>query len=197
MCINSGSGPFTLQPKNQSVEHGEIVEFECRAQDYRIHRLHVYIGNKRVFPFDQSNLNFRQNLDPREYFVDVRPCNCTTNEAVGIFWIVINSRTTQVMESFWCRVFYNLQIEDSSVAYITNITYPECNPIMQKESTLSNTFSPEYSSTLCPTPSQTLDLTQTAPSRTALKPYTGDLKNGICNLHLYYCLLMLTIHDLL
>ena len=118
MCINSGSGPFTLQPKNQSVEHGEIVEFECRAQDYRIHRLHVYIGNKRVFPFDQSNLNFRQNLDPREYFVDVRPCNCTTNEAVGIFWIVINSRTTQVMESFWCRVFYNLQIEDSSVCLL-------------------------------------------------------------------------------
>ena len=117
-----------MEPENKTVNFGEIVEFECRVQS--MHHLQLFIGNGKT----QSQLypHLSSPLGSRQFSVNVADLG---NETVGKFWILINSNTTQVMEYFYCKVFYeNFQVTNSRIAYI-NVIYPECTTQMSYQST--------------------------------------------------------------
>lgn len=134
LCF-SGAVLFTTQPRNKSVNYGEIVEFECniRVDDGTDHySLKLFIGFRNVIENEVFN-----RLDSREFFADV-------NDTLGKVWILINSRTIPLFNYFWCRVFYDaVHFETSNVAFI-DIKYPECPSDSPPSQT--NTISPSTTS---------------------------------------------------
>ena len=134
---------FKIQPKNKTVKYGEIVQFECQIHRESSQGFYLYFGNTLVYPLLQGNFSA---LDQREFSVNVNQCtNCLQNQTiiVGRVWILINSRTLQIIEPFWCRVTHSRISEDSCTAYV-EVVYPECTvtPLRSSALLVSSTFVP-------------------------------------------------------
>ena len=109
------------------MSYGEIVQFECQVHTGSIQNFYLYFGNTIVHPILQGKFS---NLDPREFSVTVNQCNtnCLQNRTLGLIgqvWILVNSRTLQIIEPFRCRIFHNRTFEDSNLAFI-EVVHPEC-----------------------------------------------------------------------
>ena len=123
---------FTVQPENQiAARYGEIVEVSCHVSNYTNYGLEMFVGdNAKIFPKHEINplgKRFIRSLHPGEFYADeVQADNCTemSCEGLGIFWMVVNSRTLQLMNYFWCRATHNGWHDESNQAFVVNITYP-------------------------------------------------------------------------
>ena len=153
----------TLQPKNVTANYGEFVEFICGFSftDHSPHILEIYFGDSGRLrpPSYQFNI-----LNQHEYYVNITN---NTNETTGVAGILINTKTIQVIEYFRCKLIHGSASVFSSRAYIVDIHYPEC--------------SAQPSSTLYPTPLQTMDqVISTGPTSTtiALETCTSTAVNG-------------------
>ena len=140
--INSGVIQFTTHPTNQTVNYGDFVTFECRLQvDDRSHILLSYIGNTNV----QNDRSSLADLDRREFSANV-------SGTVGRVSMLVNSRTLELFDNFWCRAVYvQHQHIDSAVAYI-NVRYPECNALQSQPSLAVTTQPLSVAATTASTP---------------------------------------------
>ena len=145
------------------MQYGEIVEFECHVPSYRNYSLDIIVGQRaKVYPYLNNNgREFSQRLHPGEFYANFTQLDDGTGK--GIFGVVINSKTLQLMEYMWCRAYNNVTHVDSNIGRIINVTYPdtvECNTT----TTITPSRTTYYltpSSTSMPTPSPAIIVNQT------------------------------------
>ena len=108
-----------MHPENKTVQCGEHVEFECRISAdctcLRHKCLKILINQTQVYPENVSPLN--ENVTG---YGAKTSCNETTNEIVGEFWMIVNSRTPEVVPFVSCKALINAnQRPVSNRGYIT------------------------------------------------------------------------------
>ena len=159
------------------------MEFRCHVLNYASYGLEMFVGDgAKIFPIHELNelgKNFTESLHPGEFFVDkLQGDNCTAMscEGMGIFWMVVNSRTLPLVDYFWCRATDTNQQrpEDSNQAFIVNVLYPECD---NRTSVTTKLLNMSVTTTTIPLPSTTCKTMSNVHSGT-----TVTINNGSQNL---------------
>lgn len=131
---------FIEDPKNQTTRYGEIAEFRCRVPSFQNYSMQIFIGNTKYYGFagDQiinQDIMKEYRIDHREMNASYEQTHCHNSslniscaEGIGIFWMVVNNKTLQLVNSVWCKARADGHGEsaESGVAFV-DVIYPECN----------------------------------------------------------------------
>ena len=125
---------FIKNPGNQTTRYGEIAEFRCLVASYQNYSMQIFVGDSKLF-FDRGKICHpimeEYKIDPREIGASYECHNSTNNasclEGVGIFWMVVNNRTLQMVDYVWCKAILSpSKMSDSDLAYI-DVIFQECS----------------------------------------------------------------------
>lgn len=100
------------------MQHGDIVDFECRISGCA-DSVNMLVNGKNVDTLDL-------HLDPREINTSIGYCDNSLreNQNVAMLWIVVNSRTLQVVDFVGCK-----SISNNGTAHLSERAYITYSPL--------------------------------------------------------------------